>query len=227
MPIDRGTLDQQLLELHESTHWWDLREFRDLPSVLHGNEQILALARGKIARVRLLRRTWLIVVTDRRILCLRSGGSTGWRQLEVRADQIERATLRVGPFKGRVRVVAGGQTYRLLVPRTDAYKLMTALSGIVTHAKETPSAFGPTRIALRVMDHMLALPGAALAPVVPRAITVSVPGPAQSEVAEQRLEMLEQEVQQLRQQVDFLEQLLRDRQPTIGSGSQAEPGELR
>lgn len=214
MPIDRGVIDQQLLALRESSQWWDQREFRDLPAVLHSDESIVALSRGKIARVRWLRRTWLIVVTDRRIVCLRSAGRTGWRQLELSAGQIERVALRVGLFRGRVLVVAGGQTFRLLVPRADAYKLMTALSTLGSHAKDTFTGFGPTRIVRRVMDHVLALPAAALDPAGPRQIQAP---PAPPAVTEQRVQSLEEEVQELRQQVDFLEQLLRQRHPAIGS----------
>lgn len=213
MPIDRGVIDQQLLALRESSQWWDVREFRDLPAVLHSDERIIALSRGKIARVRWLRRTWLIVVTDRRIVCMRSAGRTGWRQLEVPAGQIERAALRVGLFRGRVLVVAGGQTFRLLVPRTDAYKLMSALSTLGSHAKDTFTGFGPTQLVRRVMDHVLALPGAAMDPGGPRQIQ---PPPVPN-VAEHRVQTLEEEVQELRQQVDFLEQLLRERHPSIGS----------
>lgn len=214
MPIDRGLIDQQLLALRESSQWWDEREFRDLPAVLHSDERILALSRGKIARLRWLRRTWLIVVTDRRIVCLRSAGRTGWRQLEVAAGQIERAALRVGLFRGRVLVVAGGQTFRLLVPRADAYKLMTALSTLGSHAKDTFTGFGPTHLVRRVMDHVLALPAAAFDPAGPRQIQAP---PAPPIVAEHRVQSLEEEVQELRQQVDFLEQLLRQRHPSIGS----------
>lgn len=214
MPIDRGVIDQQLQALRESSQWWDQREFRDLPAVLHSDESIVALSRGKIARVRWLRRTWLIVVTDRRIVCLRSAGRTGWRQLEVSAGQIERVALRVGLFRGRVLVIAGGQTFRLLVPRADAYKLMTALSTLGSHARDTFTGFGPTRIVRRVMDHVLALPAAALDPVGPRQIQAP---PAPPAVTEHRVQSLEDEVQELRQQVDFLEQLLRQRHPAIGS----------
>ncbi|HSK18578.1 MAG TPA: PH domain-containing protein [Longimicrobiales bacterium] len=209
MPIDRGVIDQQLLALRESTQWWDQREFRDLPAVMHAEEQILALSRGKIARVRWLRRTWLIVVTDMRVLCLRSSGGTGWRQVEVRGDQIERTALRIGPLRGRVLLIAAGQTYRMLVPRQDAYKLMTALSSLGNHAKDTFSGFGPTRIVRRVMDHVLALPAAAMDPTAPRAAPAPLPAP----VADRRIQALEEEMQELRQQVDFLEQLLRQRQP--------------
>lgn len=207
MPIDRGIIDQQLQALGESSRWWAQRELRDLPAVLDAGEQILALSRGKIARLRWLHRSWLIVVTDRRLLCLRSGGGTGWRQLELMADHVTRVALRVGPFRGRVVVAAGDRTYRFLVPRPDAYKLVTALTSFTASRPDTLRGFAPTRTFMRVVDHVLALPAAAFKPEVQRASPV-VPDRS---LFDQRVESLEEEVQQLRQQVNFLEQLLHQR----------------
>lgn len=161
MPIDRGIIDQQLQALGESSRWWAQRELRDLPAVLDADEQILAISRGKIARVRWLRRPWLIVVTDRRLVCLRSGGGRGWRQFEVRADHVTRVALRVGPFRGRVVLVAGDRTYRFLVPKLDAYKLVTALSSFAASRPDSLRGFAPTRTFMRMVDHVLALPAAA------------------------------------------------------------------
>lgn len=214
MPLDRGIIDQQLQALGDSARWWNERELRDLPSVLYGDEQILAISRGKIARLRWLRRSWLIVVTDRRLLCMRSSG-TSWRQLEVPAGQIYRAALRVGPFHGRVLVVAAGHKFRLLVPRDDAYRLMTALSGLGTHGQQPLLGFAPTRLVQRVIGHVLALPAAALGPDAPRPLPT--PPAPDTAALEQRVQVLEAELNELRQQVDFLEQLLRDRHDLPGS----------
>lgn len=215
MPIDRGTIDQQLRALGETSRW-DERELRDLPTVLHSDETILAISRGKIARLRWLRRSWLIVVTNERLLCLRSSGRS-WRQLEVSASQIARVALRIGVFRGRVIVLTTGSTYRLLVPRWDAYKLLTALSGLAQSGEQAISGFGPTRIARRVIDHVLAMPAAALDPQPSGPSTQRVlADPAR----ERRLDMLEEQVQQLQQQVDFLEQLLRERHLLTGVSEQ-------
>jgi len=206
MPIDRGVIDQQLEALGESRGWWEEREMRDLPAVLHSDERILAIARGKIARLRWLRRSWLIVVTERRLLCLRSGNRQSWRQMEVNANQMTRVTLRIGPFRGRVVLVAGGHTYRLLVPRATGYKLLTALSSIGSPAREALSGLRPTLMVRRVIDHVLALPAVALNP---DARAAPAPPKPQDSVVDERVQSLETELDELRQQVDFLEQLLR------------------
>jgi hypothetical protein len=216
MSIDRGSIEDQLQAIGEGTRWWDKREMRDLPDVLHPGERILAISRGKIARVRMLRRTWLIVVTDRRLLCLRSNSGTGWRQLEVGAAQLARVSLRVGPFRGRVRVQTGTDTtWRLLVPRPDAWKLESALAGLVSPGKHVPGGFGPVRMVHRVIEHVLALPAAALNPDEVRAIAAPPPDNTENDA---RLEALEAEIHELRQQVDFLENLLRQRHPPLEQG---------
>jgi len=208
MAIDRGILDQQLQTLGDATRWWDQRELRDLPGVLRPDEKLLAIARGKIARIRVLRRSWLIVVTDKRLLCLRSGGPTRWQQIEVDADEIERVTLRVGPLRGRVRIVAGSHIYRLLVRRPDSWKLSAALSSLCAQKQEHLTGRGPVLMVRRVFDHVLSLPSVALNPAAPPRPPAAATNPA----TDQRLQLLEEQVQQLQQQVDFLEQLLRERQ---------------
>ena len=211
MPIDRGIIDQQLSALGENARW-DQRELRDLPTVMHTDERILAISRGKVGRVRMMRRSWLIVVTDQRLLCIRSSGRS-WRQLDIGANQIMRVALRVGLFRGRIVVVTGGHTYRLLMPRPDAYKVLEALSRIALSQEQAISGFGPARIVRRVVDHVLAMPAAALNP------GAQLPAPrvlADTSARDRRIDLLEEQVQQLQQQVDFLEQLLRERQ--IGAG---------
>jgi Bacterial PH domain len=217
MAIDRGIIEQQLQALGEGSRWWDERELRDLPAVLDADEHILAITRGKLARVRWARRSWLIVVTQRRLVCLRSAGRTTWRQLEVSASQIARVSLRVGPFRGRVLVVAGGDKYRLLVSNPDAYKLHTALASLATPPPDASSRFAPTRMVHRMIDHVLALPAVALGPDMPGDQPHRAPD---GSVNEERLQALERELEELRHEVNFLEQLLRERHsaPTAGDG---------
>ena len=214
MPIDRGVIDQQLQALGESPRWWEQREFRDLPTVLDGDERMLAISRGKLARVRWLRRSWLIVVTERRLLCMRSAGGTSWRQLEVGAGQITRVALRIGPFHGRVVIVASGHTYRLLVPRAQSYKLSSALSTLGPQAKEARPGFQPALMVRRVIDHMFSLPAVALSPNTPREPPAALPA---TSVFDERVQTLEDEVEELRKQVRFLEQLLHQQQTGAGA----------
>lgn len=218
MPIDRGIIDQQLQALGEGSRWWDVRELRDLPAVLHDDEQVLAISRGKLARLRWLRRTWLIVVTQKRLVCLRCAARAGWRQHEVSSDQITRIAIRVGPFRGLVRVVAGGHSYRLLVPRPDAYKLHRVLSSLGVRERASLSRFPPARMIRQMVDHLFALPAIALGPGTPS----ERPRPsAESPAFDERLQSLEVAVRDLREQMDFIEQLLQERPRAVSAAAAA------
>lgn len=209
MSLDRGIIDQQLRSLGESTQWWEERELRDLPTVMHADERILAISRGRLGRARWASRSWLIVVTQQRLLFMRSGRGGGWRQIEVATDRMERVALRIGPLHGRVLVSTPGQKYRMLVPRAAAYRLESVLSSLAHPSESAVTRFAPGRMMHRVVDHVLALPAVALAP--PPARTNEVAAAAGEELRE-RVDALEAQVQELQQQIEFLEQLLRKRQ---------------
>ena len=208
MPIDRGIVDRQLQAIGEGPSWWEQRELRDLPSILQADENIVAISRGRVARIRWLRRTWLIVVTDRRLVCLRSARSAGWRQFEVAGSLITRVALRVGPFNGRVIIAAAGHTYRLLTPRSDAIRIFNALSAMAPQGRPEAPGFRPTLIARRVIDHVLALPAVALnEPPTP-----PPPPPQPDPAVDEHVRRLEDQLEEMRQQVEFLEQLVQQQQ---------------
>jgi hypothetical protein len=230
MSIDRGILDQQLQGLGDAARWWDQRELRDLPSILNPDERILALARGRVARPRLVRRSWLIVVTDRRLLCIRSARNSGWRQIEVSTAQILRTAIRVGPFRGRVRIVANGRRYRIVLSRADAYRLYEAILRPGAPHRDAVPGFSPARVARNIVDHMLALPAVALDPhptqaALPAPAKPPAKSPAELAARDERVHMLEEEINELREQLHFFEQLVRERGAAPDRSASPERGE--
>ncbi|MGH7469220.1 MAG: hypothetical protein ACRENP_14790 [Longimicrobiales bacterium] len=207
MPLDRGIIEQQLAALGEPATWWERRELRDLPAVLHAEERIQAIALGKLHRAR-WRREWLVVVTDERLVCLQTNKRMGRRQFDLHAGQVTDLSVRNGIRRAFVTVRAYGEVYRLRVRRTDAVKLSAAISKLVpTRERPLETRHSPGAMVGRVIQHMLALPSAAFDEVKP-------PPPVQTvdnTPIEQRLQLLENEVQRLQQQVDFLEDLLQQR----------------
>jgi hypothetical protein len=132
----------------------------------------------------------------------------GRRQFELQAGQITDLAVRSGIRRARLIVRAYGEVYRLRVRRADAVKLITAISRLVP-SRERPleTRHTPGAMVGRVIQHMLALPAAALDEVKP----LAPPSPPDVAPLEQRLQLLEEEVQRLQQQVDFLEELLQQR----------------
>jgi hypothetical protein len=121
MSIDRGAIDEQLRTIGENAAWWEHRDFRMLPEILHEDERIHGLCRGVLAGwpvPRLLPAgKWLIVVTNQRLICLRQE-RFGRKQVELRLDQITAVTHRTGLLRGaRVALVTPVQRCRLRLSR--------------------------------------------------------------------------------------------------------------
>ena len=211
MPVDRGEIDAQLREIGEGERWWEQREFRALPHILQSGERLRALVTGKLLgprRPRLLPAPrWLVVATDRRLVCIRME-RFGRQQVEVDLDRIVEIRHASRPRSYRVVIQTPHQLLRLRIRREDAFRFIGALS---------PDGTGP------------ALPGTgrafkryALPAVVPSLLgafsrltgAVGADPATQAQLArvEGTVERLEAEVERLRQQVDFLESLVQSSQ---------------
>ena len=210
MPLDHSIIEQQLAALGEPTTWWERRELRDLPSALNANEQIRAIAMGRLQRRGLFQREWLIVVTHTRLLCLQTGKRMGRRQLDLHAGQMTDVSIRTRVMRALVIVRGYDVTYRLRVRRSDAIKLVTALSQLLQpRDRRVTSSGSPTVMVGRVIRHMLALPSAAVGdvPLAPPEPTA----PLLPDDVDRRLQLLEDQIQRLQQQMDFIEELLQKR----------------
>lgn len=75
------------------------RELRHLQEILLPEEELLTMARGKVDHL-----TWLMAVTDRRVLLMRKGVLFGHRQLEVPVHKIKSVSYKTGLFKGAIFV---------------------------------------------------------------------------------------------------------------------------
>ncbi len=211
MPLDHAIIEQQLAALGEPSSWWERRELRDLPSALHADEQIRAIALGRLLRTGWLR-DWLFVVTNQRLICLQTDKHMGRRQLDLHAGQLTDVSIRTRVLRAIVMVRAYGEAYRLRVRRSDAVKLVAAISQLM-QPRERPPVANPTPGVMvgRVIRHMLALPYAA----VEDANALPAKAAQLSPDVGARLQQLEDQMQRLQQQMDFIEELLQQRAPSF------------
>jgi hypothetical protein len=178
MTVDRSALDAQLRAIGEGERWWEHSEFRELPYILERDESIRGIVEGKLLGRRVPRLLpapgWLIVVTDRRILCLRQERFAR-RQVDVPSGQI----LRIhqgGRLRGyRIVVETMTRKYRIHIRREDAFRFTGALAHLVPqrplpppHPDLAPLAWIPG------MATVASLP--AVATIVSRISMLSPPG---------------------------------------------------
>ncbi len=214
MPVDRGAIDAQLREIGEGDRWWEHREFRDLPHILHVDEQIRGIVAGKLLgarrpRIRPVGR-WIIVATSLRLICLKQERFAR-KQVEVPAGQITGtwSTNRLRSYE--IVLHTGHGRLRIRIRKEDAFRFSAALQ----HLLPAPAQALPgdaTRSRIPGLDAIAALPGVS-------GIVAKVSGRPRPDYAthdhvdrlQTHLARVQQDVERLQQQVAFLEDLLQKR----------------
>jgi hypothetical protein len=81
------------------------KELHHLPSVLSEGEQVLAFTSGVMAG-----NTWLITLTDRRVIFLDKGMIYGLKQASIDLDKVNAVTGRTGLFLGSIIIEDGASS---------------------------------------------------------------------------------------------------------------------
>lgn len=217
MPLDRGAIEAQLREIGESERWWEYREFRELPNVLHADERIQALTSGSLMGARRPRMTpagrWLIVVTSHRLLCVKQERFAR-KQVDFSPPQITRIYQRSRLRTFDITIDTPLRTYRMRIPKVDALRFSGALGTLMAEPGAL-HALPPAEPAPAQQPQLAPAPES-----TPRAPRMGVvrrftrrfsPDYVPREPLE-RLQMtvdrLQHEVERLQQRVNFLEDLL-------------------
>jgi hypothetical protein len=123
MPQPRETVHQQLKRLGSADTWGTKKEIKYLPEALDEDELILGICSGFYDG-----NTWLVTVTDQRILFLDKGMFFGLKQVEVRFPQITSVGHKMGLILAAIEVrTANGTMVIDNIQKSDAIKI----SGIV------------------------------------------------------------------------------------------------
>lgn len=134
MPVDRGAIDAQLREIGEGERWWELREFRALPHVLHSDERILALVEARFYPSRRSRvigaGRWLVVATTQRLICLKQERGAR-RQVDITPAQVTRMQQRSRLRDFQITLETPLRTYRMRIAKSDAFRFSRALARLL------------------------------------------------------------------------------------------------
>jgi Bacterial PH domain len=216
MPLDRGAIEAQLREIGESERWWEHREFRELPNVLHAEERIQALTSGSLNGARRPRMTpggrWLIVVTTQRLLCVKQERFAR-KQVDFSPAQIARIYQRSRLRTFDITIDTPLRTYRIRIPKMDALRFSGALGSLMAEpgAQEALPTIERAPAAPQLPAPSSEAPRAPRMGVVRRFTRRFSPDYVPREPLE-RMQMtvdrLQHDVERLQQRVTFLEDLL-------------------
>lgn len=224
MPVDRGSIDAQLREIGEGERWWEQREFRDLPHILHADERLQGIVRGRLIGRRGPRTPsgrWLFVATNQRLICLKQGGLAR-KQVEITPGQIMRViqSNRIGSYQ--ITILTPRRRYRLRIPKSEAFRFAGAIAPLVPNpsAQRLPPPLEPWSWVPGI-HAVAALPG--VSEIVARVGPQPYAPLEQVQRLEATVEQLQAKVERLQDQVAFLEDLLQKRaEEALLPGSTAE-----
>jgi hypothetical protein len=190
MAVDRRTIEEQLVAIGEADRWWDQREVRELPQILNADERIRTIVSGRVKRRFRPARSWLVAVTEQRVICIRKGERFGRKQLDIPLAPVTSIGQRTGLFRATITIVSGESKHRIRVGKSDALKLIGALSSLIRRMEPLPPPAGSPPVAGFVSRD------------------------AYDQVL-RRIDLVEEEIERLRQQADFVEDLLKRRETSL------------
>ena len=215
MPVDRGVIDAQLRDIGEGERWWEQREFRDLPHVLHTDERIRGIINGKLLGRRRPRLRsggpWLFVATDQRLICLQQQRFAR-RQVDIVAGQVTRVSQSSRLRSFQIVLETPQRRFRLRIAKEEASRFMLALGPLLNLPLQRLPGDIEQLSWIPGLTTVARLPG--FSGIVSRVAMLSPPDYASRsdlERLEAVVESLQGEVERLQQHVAFLEDLLEKR----------------
>lgn len=215
MPVDRSAIDAQLRDIGEGDRWWEHREFRALPHILHPDERILGIVRGKLLGVRRPRigraGAWLFVTTNQRLICLKQERFAR-KQVEFAAGQITRVQQGSRLRAYQIALDTAQGRYRIRISKEDAFRFAGSIAGLVPGQPQMMDATLEPKPLHPALAAVAGLPG--VGRIAAKAGLLPPPEPAARahvDRLEATVDRLQVDVERLQQQVGFLEELLRQR----------------
>ena len=136
MAVDKSVIDEQIKKLGDFDQWFTKKEIRYLPEVIDEGEEIRAMTSGLHEGT-----TWLIVVTNRRLLFLDKGFFYGLKQMEMPLAQITSVSHKTGLMFGEIEVdTAGGKKKIEQISKKDVPKVAAIISDLLKQIHSTSSS---------------------------------------------------------------------------------------
>lgn len=124
-------INEQIADLGAFSEYFTKKEIKYLPKVIREDEIIKGLSSGAIKE-----NTWLIVVTNQRLLFLDKGMIYGLNQMEMDYGQISAIAHEIGALFASITVSSSGGIIKIdNLQKGDAPKVSQLISGLIRESK--------------------------------------------------------------------------------------------
>ncbi|MFC1807880.1 PH domain-containing protein [Candidatus Omnitrophota bacterium] len=139
MPLDVNIVAEQIKQLGDFHEYFTKKEIAYLPSILNEGEKIHAMTSGLYEG-----NTWLIVVTNNRLVFLDKGMIYGLKQVELPLYQISGIAHKTGIAFGKIEIStsAGSKTIDMIL-KQYVVKVTQTISDLARQASAKPATQAP------------------------------------------------------------------------------------
>ncbi|MBK5275741.1 MAG: PH domain-containing protein [Desulfuromonadales bacterium] len=133
MAVDKKVVDDQIAELGDFYQWFTKKERNYLHEVMTPGENIHAMTSGTLDGT-----TWLVTVTDKRVLFLDKGMIFGLNQMEMPLSHISAISHSTGLLYGNIEIsTAGGMKSIRNIMKSDVPKVAHIISDLIDPTKKS------------------------------------------------------------------------------------------
>ena len=142
MSVSKNAVTQQLHSLGDFHRFFTSREIGCLPDILAEGETIHGITSGFYEA-----RTWIIVITDIRLIFLDKKFFVGVRQVDMPLAHISSISQKSGFFFGEIEVAtSSGRRSITNLPRKNVMKISSIIAGLI-HGDSTKVGIGNADLA--------------------------------------------------------------------------------
>mgnify|MGYP001182711115 FL=1 len=132
MAVDKEYVEKQLAKVNAKKRLGVGKELKHLHEVINKGENILGHTRGFYNG-----NTWLVCITDRRVLFLDKGMIYGMKSAEIPLDNVSSVNYETGILVGSVTVTAGGAEKKVgKLRKQDVKDISNLISEAAAKAKK-------------------------------------------------------------------------------------------
>lgn len=136
MPVEKKIVDEQIERLGDFDKWFTKKERNYLHEVINPGETIHAMTSGLLAG-----NTWLVTITNKRVLFLDKGLIYGLKQMEMPISQISAVSHKTGIMFGKLEISTAGGTKEIgQIEKKDVPKIAQIISDLVNNYREAKSS---------------------------------------------------------------------------------------
>tara|TARA_B100000929_G_scaffold131143_1_gene103887 strand:- start:17 stop:433 length:417 start_codon:yes stop_codon:yes gene_type:complete len=132
MAVDKEYVEKQLAKVNAKKRLGVGKELKHLHEVINKGENILGHTRGFYNG-----NTWLVCITDRRVLFLDKGMIYGMKSAEIPLDNVSSVNYETGILVGSITVTAGGAEKKVgKLRKQDVKDISNLISEAAAKAKK-------------------------------------------------------------------------------------------